>query len=688
MFLLLFAFAGGCKKITESGGIINPCPVVASTDPTDKAVDVLLNKVISATFNTAMNPSTINRATFTIQQGTLQISGTIAPTANAAQFTFTPDIALLPFTTYKGTITTGAADKFRTTMVADYVFTFTTIPKLSISSTPTAGGTTTGAGLFAQGSKVTVNAIPNTGYTFANWTDSGSTTVASTSPSYQFTMAGNRALVANFTVIPPTQNAVVLASNPIAGGSTYGSGSYNTGSSVTIIESPNPGYTFVNWTENGVQVSTNSSYQFPLTSNKSFVANFSLIPALQYALLLSSNPIEGGTTTGAGSYTSGASVTINATPSIGFTFVNWTENGAQVSTSPTYVFPITSNRTLIANFAINKYTLSTIIMPSNGGTVLKNPDQPTYNYGSFVSVIAAPLAGFSFLNWTENGTIVSTNATYSFLITSNRTLIANFALQSSPAVPMGTAANFGAMGGSAGITNQGINTVINNGGIATTGVSTTVTGFHDITGDKYIETPLNIGNVTGRIYTDAPPPVIFGPGGPYGGNAITKAIADQALLDATAAYQSISPASKPGGTDPGAGELGGLSLAPGTYKAAGGTFKITLLDLELDAKGDPNAVWIFQTASSLTVGNPSAPRSITFKSGVGSPKNVFWYVGSTAVINYAGGGTMVGTIIANSGVTLSSPANSTNNVVQTVLNGRALSLVSSVTMVNTVINNQ
>ena len=47
---------------------------------------------------------------------------------------------------------------------------------------------------------------------------------------------------------------------------------------------------------------------------------------------------------------------------------------------------------------------------------------------------------------------------------------------------------------------------------------------------------------------------------------------------------------------------------------------------------------------------------------------------------------MVGTIIANSGVTLSSPGNSTNTTVQTVLNGRAISLVSGVTMVNTIIN--
>jgi len=51
-------------------------------------------------------------------------------------------------------------------------------------------------------------------------------------------------------------------------------------------------------------------------------------------------------------------------------------------------------------------------------------------------------------------------------------------------------------------------------------------------------------------------------------------------------------------------------------------------------------------------------------------------------INGAGGGTMVGTIIAMAGVTFSTP----DNMVQTVLNGRALSLVASVTMVNTTIN--
>lgn len=239
---------------------------------------------------------------------------------------------------------------------------------------------------------------------------------------------------------------------------------------------------------------------------------------------------------------------------------------------------------------------------------------------------------------------------------------------------LGSLDNIASFGGNAGVTNQGINTVIINGGISTTAASTLVTGFHDgLTGDVYTETPLNVGLVTGGIYTAPPTP----------GNATTFAIAQQALLDANALYISLSPAAMPGGIDPGAGELGGLTLAPGVYKSDSGTFKISNGNLTLDAQGNPNAVWIFQTASGLTVGiaGPTGAKSVNLINGA-SAANVFWQVGSTAIINSAGGGVMVGTIITNSGVTLSTAG----NTVQTVLNGRAISLVASVTMVNTTIN--
>jgi hypothetical protein len=248
-----------------------------------------------------------------------------------------------------------------------------------------------------------------------------------------------------------------------------------------------------------------------------------------------------------------------------------------------------------------------------------------------------------------------------------------------PVIPSTSNLFFGIFGGNAGITNQGLNTRINNGAIGTTAASTLVTGFTDIMAtpfEVYTVTPLNNGLVSGGIFAAAPAP----------GNALKAQKALEGLNAARDLFNSISPASKPGGSDQGSGELGALTLAPGVYKSASGTYKITNGDLTLDAQGNANATWYFQSASSLTVGSPAAVRSVKLINGA-KANNVFWYVGSTAVINYGGGGVMVGNIIAENGVTLSAPANSTTLPGQeTVLNGRAISLVSSVTMVNTIIN--
>ena len=245
-----------------------------------------------------------------------------------------------------------------------------------------------------------------------------------------------------------------------------------------------------------------------------------------------------------------------------------------------------------------------------------------------------------------------------------------------PIVPpdLGSISNYGSFGGSAGMTNEGINTIINNGGIGTTAAPTLITGFHDGTsGETYTETPLNIGNVTGGIFTGPPLP----------GTVASFIIATNGLADANTAYMNMSPASRPGGTDPGAGQLGGLTLGPGIYKSASGTFDITTGNLTLDGMNDPNAVWIFQTAAALTVGiaGPAGARSVLLINGA-LAKNVYWYVGSAATINGAGGGVMTGTIITSAGLTFSTAG----NTVQTVLNGRAISLNASVTLVNTTIN--
>lgn len=553
-------------------------PIVVSTDPENGATNVLLDKAISATFSKKMNGATINKVTFTLQQGNNPIAGTVTYSGKTA--VFTPNNVLANNTVYTATIFTGVTDSSGNNMAANYVWSFTTgNAPVVISTDPANGDQNVGLGKTISASFSTAM-DPSTISTATFLVKQGNTTVNGT-VTYAGTTASfkpNGALALNATYTATITNGVKDAlGNPMSANYVW---SFSTGNG-PLVTSTDPA--------NNEQ---NVSLGKIITANFNKAMDATTINATSFQVKQGSTPVTGTVT-----YTG---TTAKFTPAA----------------------PLANNLTYTA-------TISTDAKDATG-----NPMAANYVW-NFTTVGSTP-----------------------------------------PPSILGTAANFGAIGGNAGITNQGLNTVINNGGIGTTAASTLITGFHDgKTGDVYTETPLNVGNATGGIFTAPPAP----------GTAASAKIASDGLADANKAYLAISPASKPGGTDPGAGELGGLTLAPGIYKSAGGTFKITNGDLVLDAKGDPNAVWYFQTAAGLTVGTagPAGARTVTMING-GQPKNVYWYVGSSATINGAGGGTMVGTIIAQSGITFSTAG----VAVQTVLNGRALSLVASVTMVNTTINNQ
>ena len=88
----------------STGTILSP--MVITTDPANNDSNVVLNKVVTATFNMPMEPLTITATTFTLKQGVNTIAGTISYTGATASFT--PTSLLLPGTIYTGTITTGA----------------------------------------------------------------------------------------------------------------------------------------------------------------------------------------------------------------------------------------------------------------------------------------------------------------------------------------------------------------------------------------------------------------------------------------------------------------------------------------------------------------------------------------------------------------------------------------------------
>jgi len=213
---------------------------------------------------------------------------------------------------------------------------------------------------------------------------------------------------------------ISVSASPVDGGTVTGGGNYNPGATATVIATPNNCYQFVNWTENGNEVSTSSSYSFTVTANRTLVANFSKI---QYSISASASPTAGGSVTGAGTYDCGSTAMLHALANSCYHFVNWTENGNEVSTSADYSFTVSGDRTLVANFALNNYTISATANPSGSGSVSGTGN---YNCGSTVTLHATANNCYGFANWTENGVIVSTSSTYSFTASANRTLIANF----------------------------------------------------------------------------------------------------------------------------------------------------------------------------------------------------------------------------------------------------------------------
>lgn len=302
-------------------------------------------------------------------------------------------------------------------LIANFVPTYL----IGTSAAPAIGGTTSGDGIVNEGASVTAVATANAGYTFTNWTEGG--LVVSNTASFTFNAASDRDLVANFAVMGATRTITVSAG---PGGTAAGGGTVADGSSVTVTATPNAGYTFVNWTEGGVPVCDLPSHTFSATANRTLMAHFQPVgggPEGSFVISAATSPLAGGTVTGTGNFAPGASVTLHAFNNAGYEFTKWTEGGIEVSTLKDYTFTVGSSRTLTAVF-VPALSIGVFASPPQGGLV--EADAPSYEAGDGADVQADANPGYTFLNWTENGNVVSTDAKYIFTITTSRTLVANF----------------------------------------------------------------------------------------------------------------------------------------------------------------------------------------------------------------------------------------------------------------------
>ncbi len=709
------ALVGNYVWTFSTGSMPPPLPIqVVSTIPVNTATGVPITQELSATFSAPMNCIAFPATAFTLTgPGATAVPGTIG--CSGAVATFMPAAMLAFNTVYTATITTGAQDMTGGSLAGNYAWTFRTLPASTaptvISTVPTNGATgvpinqalsatfsgamtpaTIDAMTFTLAETTSGNPVNGT----VNYVAAGAvatfTPTASLAPTTEYTatittgaenLAGT-GLASNYvwtfttsalpTAIPPT----VISTIPL--GLAVGV-PVNQIVSATFSEAMNP--------------ATISSTTFTLTGPGATPVS-GLVAYASVGNTLTFTP----TMNLAASTTFTATITTGAQDLAGTGLANnyvwtFTTGAAVVVVGPELVstYPANAATNVPLNQAVNAtfseamnpltITTGTFQLTGPGATVIAGT--VSYDAINFIATFTPTLpltASTTYTATVTNGAtdlggnpLGTTGAPNPWMFTTGTAVVP-------PPIVLGpTISLFGGFGGSAGMTNQGTLTVVN-GNIGTTGASTTMTGFHDtslpIVGAvwpcTYTETTLNIGQVNGAIDTGLPPPTV---NCPDEGTAATLAIATAALSEATTAYNTLQGLPSDGVL---AGGLGGTTIYPGVYTNST-TVGITGGDLTLDAKGNPNAYWVFQIGSSLTVGAAGQPSSVILANGA-KAGNIFWAVGSGATINGAGGGTFEGTILSQAGISVSTAGVSAI----TTINGRLIALGASTTLVNTVIN--
>ncbi len=210
--------------------------------------------------------------------------------------------------------------------------------------------------------------------------------------------------------------------------------------------------------------------------------------------------------------------------------------------------------------------------------------------------------------------------------TSSSSSVSSSANASQSSVSLGAASAFGVLAGST-VTNIG---------------QTTVTG--------------DLGVSAGSAVTGFPPGVVNGT------IHAADTLAADGQLALTVAYNDLAGRST--GPVSVSGNLGGSTLSPGLYKSTS-SLEISSGDLTLDAKGDSNAIFIFQMASTLNV---TAGRQVVLIGGA-KAANIYWQVGTSA--NLGSTSIFKGSILADQSISLQTGAS---------VDGRLLARIGGVTL--------
>ncbi len=621
-------------------------PTVSSTTPTGGATGVGTNISPTATFSQPMNLATINTTTFTLTQAGTTVVGLVTLDGAGTTATFNPTTDLTAGLVYVATITTGAQGTNGMSLATSFTWMFTTaLPAPTVTSTTPASGAT---GVALNTSPTATFSMPmnpttiNT--TTFTLTRAGTTVVgvvtlngAGTTATFNPTnnLIAGQVYTATITTGAQGTNGVALATNYTWTFTALGGGAAPTVTSTTPL--------------NGA---TNVALTVSPTATFSQTMNTATINTTTFTLTQAGMPIVGVVTLDGAGTTATFNPTLDLTAGLVYTatittgaqgtngmFLTtarvWTFTAAgmapapmvmmstppsgalnvSVNVNPTATFSQSMNATTINNLT---FTLSQGITTITGMVTL-NALTNTATFAPTVPLTAGLLYTATITTGAQSSTGVALAMDFTWTFTTGAACVV-------APVALGVAADFAVLAGS---------TVTN-------------TGLTVITGD--------VGVYAGTAITG------FGPGIINGTQYAGIAPADTAQDNLTTAYNDA--AGRTLCVVSVAGNLGGTTLPPGLYKSTS-FLEVSSGDLVLDAQGDANAVWIFQMASGLTI---NTSRRVLIIGG-GSAANVFWQVGTSAVLQTDS--VMVGTIMADQSISFATRAS---------LVGRALARIGAVTL--------
>ena len=236
---------------------------------------------------------------------------------------------------------------------------------------------------------------------------------------YQPANCQNIAAIAVLPTPPLPEFTLTVTVNDTLLGNVLGGGIYPLGDTATIVAIPNIGCEFLYWNDS----IADNPRDVIITQDSAFVACFGLI---NYLIETSASPAEAGIVTPGGLYHYGDTLTIEATPNLGYVFDGWHDG---IADNPRDVI-VMSDSSFVAQFSIQQCAITTFVTPEGAGMV---EGGGTYDYGTTIQLTAYNNIGYVFSHWDDGivdnprDVLVEDDASYTAVFTPLQYLISTAA---------------------------------------------------------------------------------------------------------------------------------------------------------------------------------------------------------------------------------------------------------------------